>query len=79
MTNEGVIDMNVRVKTLDFHYDAEGVMKDVSVRFDTNDIEDTYLNGSIKITKEEYIGASNIEAIAEIIKVNLKSKLTPEV
>jgi hypothetical protein len=75
---EGVGNMNVKVRTLDFTYDSEGVIKEVSVRFDSKEEDGTYLNGSVKLTKEEYLSTTSLNEISDIIRTKVQAKLSSD-
>ena len=70
--------MNLRVRALDFSYDDDGyTVKDVNARFEIVSTDGSFLNGAVRITKEEYdtIGTSGILEVASLVKVKIKEQI----
>lgn len=67
--------MNLRVRALDFNYTEDGAITDVSARFEVTDTTGNFINGTIKISKEEYETSPNLTEVATIVKSKLKAKI----
>ena len=70
--------MNLRVRTLDFNYGEDGVtVTDVSARFEVNSTDGNFINGVVKLTKEEYdaIDVTSIADVAVVVKAKLKEQI----
>ena len=70
--------MNLRVRALDFNYEEDGyTVKDVNARFEIVSTDGNFLNGAVRISKEEYdgIGTSGIGEVASLVKVKIKEKI----
>lgn len=68
--------MNLKVRALDFNYTEDGEVTDVSARFEVTDTTGNFINGTVKITKEEYEGTASLTDVAIIVKEKLKTKIT---
>ena len=70
--------MNLRVRTLDFNYGEDGMtIVDVNARFDINGVDGNFINGVVKLTKEEYdaIDVTSISDVAVVVKAKLKEQI----
>ena len=70
--------MNLRVRALDFNYEEDGVtIKDVNARFEITSQDGNFLNGAVRISKEEYdnIGTTGISEVATLVKTKLKEQI----
>jgi hypothetical protein len=67
--------MEIKIRNVDFVYGADQEVTDAHLRYDTN--EDGFgLNGYVKVTIDEYnANASDIVALAGIVKAKLQEKV----
>lgn len=65
---------NFQIRTIDFITGLENSVNEVSVRFDSNEANGEYLNGSVKLTFAEYQENSRIEKLTEIVKTKVQEK-----
>lgn len=68
--------MKLLVRNIDFIYDNDGNIVNVSVRYDSTRIEDFTLSGNVRITHEEYIAnASDVELLQALVLEKVKLKI----
>lgn len=72
--------MDLKVRNIDFNYDAESVITSVNVRFDTygnaNSNDSVVLSGHVRIDKADYDkNATDLVALGALVKARIKEKI----
>lgn len=71
-----MIIVELKIRNIDFNYEAEGQIANIALRFDSYETDGTTLNGSIRISEEEYNqNATNLTALAGLAKSKLATKI----
>lgn len=77
--NENTTLRSFRIRTVDFIYGENDTVKEVDIRFDSNESTGEYLNGNIKISFEDYTATTTMKELEELAKSKLKLKFSTSV
>lgn len=69
--------INLTIRTIDFTYDDANVVTFANVRYDSvNKVDGTYMNGSVKLTSEEYsANDADNDTLSAFVKQKIIEKL----
>lgn len=69
---------NFQIRTVDFVSGTDNNISEVNVRFDSNESNGDYLNGSVKLTFSEYESANGFTSLKDVVKSKVQQKFASE-